>query len=97
MTFKMFNWINERLKAQHVLAFYLNTSKKYFKEEFDRPSLISWIDSDRDIVDLESEIRANINRYRPGYYNFYIFDKTTEEKFVIYDADKYNEENENGN
>ena len=97
MTFKMFNWINERLKAQHVLAFYLSTSKKYFKEEFNRPSLISWIDSDTDIEEFSRGAEMEIKRYHPGYYNFYIFDKTTEEKFVVYDADKYNEENENGN
>lgn len=93
MTFKMFNWINKRLKAQHVLAFYLSTSKKYFKEEFNRPSLVSWIDFDTDIEGFSRSAEVEIKRYHPGYYNFYIFDKTTEEKFVVYDADKYNEEN----
>lgn len=91
----MFNWINERLKAQHVLEYRMDTSKKYFAEEFNRPNRISWIDFDTDIGKLESEIKANINRYHPGYYNFYIFDVDTEEKFVVYDADKYNEENKN--
>lgn len=91
MTFKTFNWINEKLKAQHVLEFCMSTSKKYFNEKFNRPIRISWIDSDTDIEEFSRSVELEVKRYHPGYYNFYLFDKATEEVFIIYDADHYNE------
>lgn len=96
MTFKMFNWINDRLKAQHVLEFRMNISRKYFTAPLDRRAMTKDIDLDTDIIQFSIYIKQEIDGYRPGYYNFYLLDKTTEEKFVVYDADKYNEENENG-
>ena len=92
MTFRMFNWIIERLKASHSLGFCYESSKKYSKEGIGRTTILD-IDWDTGIEKLESEIRANINRYNPGYYNFYLFDEITKEKVVIYDSDKYNGEN----
>ena len=91
MTFKMFNWVNERLKAQHELEFCMNMSKKYFAEVFIRPACISLIDIDTDIEEFSRKVELEIKRYSPGYYNFYLLDKTTDEKFMVYDADKYNE------
>lgn len=91
MTFRMFNWINERLKAGHDLEFCYESSKKYSREEISRTTILD-IDLDTDIEKFTTS-EFEIRRYRPDYYNFYLFDKITKEKFVIYDADKYNEEN----
>ena len=92
MTFRMFNWINERLKASHDLEFCYEPSKKYSKDGIDRITILD-IDLDTDIEKFSIRSEFEIKRYKPGYYNFYLFDKITKEKFVIYDADKYNEEN----
>lgn len=92
MTFRMFNWINERLKASHDLEFCYEPSKKYSKEGIGRITILD-IDLDTNMEDLTPDIKCHVNRYNPGYYNFYLFDKITKEKFVIYDADKYNEKN----
>ena len=50
------------------------------------------IDWDTDIEKFLIRSEFEIKRYQPGYYNFYLFDEITKEKFVMYDADKYNEE-----
>ena len=92
MTFRMFNWINERLKASHDLEFYYEPSKKHFKEGIGRTTILD-IDLDTDIEKFLIRSEFEIKRYQPGYYNFYLFDEITKEKFVMYDADKYNEEN----
>lgn len=92
MTFRMFNWINERLKAGHDLEFCYEASKKYSKEGIDRITILD-IDWDTDIETFLIRSEFEIKRYQPGYYNFYLFDEITKEKFVMYDADKYNEEN----
>lgn len=96
MTFRTFNWIIEGLKAGHDLKLCYESSKKYSKGGIGRTNILD-IDWDTDLGELDSEIKANINRYVPGHYNFYLFDEITKEKFVIDDADKYNEENKNGN
>ena len=91
MTFRMFNWINERLKASHDLGFCYEPSKKHFKEGIGRTTILD-IDWDTDIEKFLIRSEFEIKRYQPGYYNFYLFDEITKEKFVMYDADKYNEE-----
>lgn len=91
MTFKMFNWINERLKASHDLKFCYEPSKKYSKEGVGRITILD-IDWDTDIEKFLIRSEFEIKRYQPGYYNFYLFDEITKEKFVMHDADKYNEE-----
>lgn len=96
MTFRMFNWINERLKASHDLKLCFESSKKYFKEGIGRTTILD-IDLDTDIEKFSIRSEFEIKRYKPGHYNFYLFDEITKEKFVIDDADKYNEENKNGN
>lgn len=40
MTFRMFNWINERLKASHDLEFCYEPSKKHFKEGIGRTIIL---------------------------------------------------------
>ena len=92
MTFKMFNWITERLKASHDLEFCFESSKKYFKEGIGRTTILD-IDLDTDIEKFSIRSEFEIKRYKPGCYNFYLFDKITKDKFIVYDADKYNEEN----
>lgn len=82
MTFKMFNWINERLKAQHELEFRMETSGKHLAAPLDRQ--VADINFDTDMDFLSVYIKQEIKRYRPGYYNFYLFDKTTEEKFMVH-------------
>ena len=96
MTFRMFNWINERLKASHDLEFCYEPSKKYSKGGIGRTTILD-IDWDTDIEKFLIRSEFEIKRYQPGYYNFYLFDEITKEKFVMHDADKYNEENKNGN
>ena len=91
MTFRMFNWINERLKASHDLKFCYEPSKKYSKEGVSRIAMLD-IDWDTDIEKFLIRSEFEIKRYQPGYYNFYLFDEITKERFVMYDADKYNEE-----
>lgn len=91
MTFRMFNWINERLKASHDLEFCYESSKKYSKEAVGRITILD-IDWDTDIEKFLIRSEFEIKRYQPGYYNFYLFDEITKEKFVMHDADKYNEE-----
>ena len=46
----------------------------------------------KDIEKFLIRSEFEIKRYQPGYYNFYLFDEITKEKFVMHDADKYNEE-----
>ena len=92
MTFRMFNWINERLKAGHDLEFCYESSKKYSKEGVGRITILD-IDWDTDIEKFLIRSEFEIKRYQPGYYNFYLFDEITKEKFVMHDADKYNEGN----
>ena len=91
MTFRMFNWINERLKASHDLEFCFESSKKYSKEGIGRITILD-IDWDTDIEKFLIRSEFEIKRYQPGYYNFYLFDEITKERFVMYDADKYNGE-----
>lgn len=91
MTFRMFNWIDVRLKASHDLKFCYEPSKKYSKEGVSRIAILD-IDWDTDIEKFLIRSEFEIKRYQPGYYNFYLFDEITKEKFVMYDADKYNEE-----
>lgn len=91
MTFRMFNWINERLKSSHDLKFCYEPSKNYSKEGVGRITILD-IDWDTDIEKFLIRSEFEIKRYQPGYYNFYLFDEITKEKFVMYDADKYNEE-----
>lgn len=93
MTFRMFNWINERLKAghSHSLGFCYEPSKKYSKEGVGRITILD-IDWDTDIEKFLIRSEFEIKRYQPGCYNFYLFDEITKEKFVMHDADKYNEE-----
>lgn len=91
MTFRMFNWIDVRLKASHDLKFCYEPSKKYSKEGIGRITILD-IDWDTDIEKFLIRSEFEIKRYQPGYYNFYLFDEITKEKFVMYDADKYNEE-----
>lgn len=91
MTFRMFNWIDVRLKASHDLKFCYEPSKKYSKEGVGRITILD-IDWDTDIEKFLIRSEFEIKRYQPGYYNFYLFDEITKEKFVMYDADKYNEE-----
>ena len=93
MTFRMINWIIERLKASHDLKFCYESSKKYSKEDVSRIAILD-IDWDTDIEKFLIRSEFEIKRYQPGYYNFYLFDEITKEKFVMHDADKYNEENE---
>ena len=92
MTFRMFNWVNERLTVGHSLGFCYEPSKKYSKEGIGRTTILD-IDLDTDIEKFSIRSEFEIKRYRPGYYNFYLFDEITKEKFVIYNADRYNEEN----
>lgn len=92
MTFRMFNWIIEGLKAGHDLKFCYESSKKYSKGGIGRTNILD-IDWDTDIEKFLIRSEFEIKRYQPGYYNFYLFDEITKEKFVIDDADKYNEEN----
>ena len=91
MTFRMLNWINERLKASHDLKFCYEPSKKHFKEGIGRTTILD-VDWDTDIEKFLIRSEFEIKLYQPGYYNFYLFDEITKEKFVMYDADKYNEE-----
>ena len=81
MTFKMFNWINERLKAQHELEFRMETSGEHSAAPLDR--LLADINFDTDMDFLSVYIKQEVKRYQPGYYNFFLFDKTTEEKFTV--------------
>lgn len=92
MTFRMFNWIIERLKAGHDLKLCYESSKKYSKGGIGRTNILD-IDWDTDIEKFLIRSEFEIKRYQPGCYNFYLFDEITKEKFVIYDADRYNEEN----
>lgn len=91
MTFRMLNWIDVRLKASHDLKFCYEPSKKYSKEGVSRIAILD-IDWDTDIEKFLIRSEFEIKRYRPGCYNFYLFDEITKEKFVMHDADKYNEE-----
>ena len=92
MTFRMFNWITERLKAGHDLKLCYESSKKYSKGGIGRTTIFD-IDWDTDIEKFLRRSEFEIKRYQPGYYNFYLFDEITKEKFVMHDANKYNEEN----
>ena len=85
MTFKMFNWINERLKAQHEIEFRMETSGEHLTTSLDRQT--TDINSDTDMDFLSVYIKQEIKRYRPGYYSFYLFDKTTEERFMMRGAE----------
>ena len=70
MTFRMFNQINERLKASHDLEFCYEPSKKHFKEGIGRTTIPD-IDLDRDIEKFLIKSEFEIKRHKPGYYNFY--------------------------
>lgn len=85
MTFKMFNWLNERLKAQHEIEFRMETSGERFTAPLDRQ--LADINSDTDMDFLSVYLKQEIKRYRPGYYNFYLFDRTTEERFMMRSAE----------
>ena len=55
MTFRMFNWIIEGLKAGHDLKLCYESSRKYSKVGIGRTNILD-IDWDTDLGELDSEI-----------------------------------------
>lgn len=66
MTFRMLNWITERLKASHDLEFCYEPSKKHFKEGIGRTTILD-IDWDTDIENAIREFKENINKIMSMY------------------------------
>lgn len=101
MTFAAFNWLNNRLglEGQNV-KFFMTLAKKWKDTATSsEPQLVFEFTPSSDIKEVDSLIDATIKRYVAGSYTFYLETTVfeTRHKFLLFDADKYNKEHENGN
>ena len=99
MTFAQFNWLNNRLglEGQNVKFCYELAKKWKNTVTHSEPIVAYEFTPDSQIEEIDALIKSTIKRYVAGSYNFYLVTTAfeREHKYMLFDADKYNEEHPN--